>query len=373
MAKATTKMAVFVLANSTEYALKLALAEQDQIDAAIQLGTIAQAKQWCIKHGAPDILIVDAGDCSGLALALSDLAQVCPPQMKLLVLGDKKDVNLYRQLLFSGVNDYHSTPVDIDALRASIRHLLGQPVTQSLRQGRIICVVGCAGGSGTSTVAANLAWLMATEQNQQVALVDLDVFHSQHPILLGVDYEPALNNILQQPDRIDATLLAHSAHQVTDKLHLFYDQNSHFSDASAAQLGQCIHAIAEHYSTLIVDLPDLRQPAMLDVLAQADLCIYMNNLSLNSFRYLSKLQASGQSQQRKLLVANQDRQRSGRVNSSDLGNGANLSVALTLPFEAKAFEQSERLGQPIAAQSGKFAKGLRELLSMISMTASARG
>ncbi len=208
----------------------------------IRKGTIEDARQWCVKHGAPDLLVVDGGDCIGLETALRGLAEYCPPQMKLMVLGKKQEVALYRSLMFAGVNDYHTTPLDIDAIRLSLLHLQGYQIAKPLRQGRVICVLGSTGGCGTSTIAANLGYFLAEKQSQFVALVDFDLYHSQHPILLGADYEPHLENIIQDAERIDETLLAHSSQQLTDRLHLFYGQDSQLSHDDVSQPVKTVQA-----------------------------------------------------------------------------------------------------------------------------------
>ncbi|HDZ9327708.1 AAA family ATPase [Vibrio cholerae] len=368
------KVVAFVLDEHSQQVFNQLSRELNGQDWLVKKGDIQAATQWCLKQGAPDVLVVDGGDCLHLESALNGLVQSCSPQTKLIVLGQKQDVSLYRRLLFAGINDYHSTPLDANALRVSLLHLQGHKVAKSLRQGRIVCVLGSAGGCGVSTIAANLGYCLAERQKQQVALVDLDLFHSQHPILLGADYEPHLDNILHDARRIDATLLAHSSHQFSERLHLFYSQDSQLSLTDIKQPAEAIRVLAEHYGTVIVDVPDLHHPAMLEVLNHADSCIYVTDYSLSSLRYLAKLRVrqSGH-HQRTLLLGNQCRHSKGRVPKLEISKAAGLDIGFELPFDAKAFEKAERTAQPLLAQRSRLSKKLEQISQWLSSAPIEKG
>ncbi|QUJ69733.1 P-loop NTPase (plasmid) [Photobacterium sp. GJ3] len=329
-------------------------------------GDLKAAQAHCLKHGAPDILIVDGGDCRHLDQELSELAQCCPPTMKLVVLGQHQDLNLYRRLIQMGVSDYHATPVDADALRLSLLALLARPAAAPLRRGRVIAVVGTGGGVGTSTVAANLAWLLAREHHQQVALFDLNTFHSAHPMLLGADYEPSQHSIFTDAERLDETLLGHAAHQLEDGLHLFYAQNGDLDTTQGLDVARSVAMVAGHYSTVVVDLPDLRDPAYRTLAAEADVCLMLHDHSLSALRLLNLWQHQPVSaHQRRLLVANQCRSKSSRVPETEMAMAAGIHSLMLLPFDAAAVIKSEQQGQALAQVGGKLARQLRKLTQAV--------
>ena len=354
-------IAAFVLSDVTQKGLQVIASSLDAYQWNIVQGSIDDAQYYCSQQGAPDILIVDGGDCLQLESALSSLAPYCPPDMKLIILGQPTEVGFFRKLLFVGVNDYHSTPLDVDSLRLSILRLTGQRVVKPLRQGRIICVVGSAGGVGTSMVSANLAWLMSEQRKQHLALIDLNVFHSQHPILLGQDYEPSLHQLLEQHERLDSTLLNHSAHKVSERLHLFYGQGADLprDDKWVAT----IERIAEHYSSVIVDIPDLRHSGLRQLVQKSDVCIYLHDYSLNAMRVFEQLQAQHDSScgQRRLVVGNLPRQAKGKISFKQIESASGFTFSEKLPFEPKAVIRAEQKGQPIVQQGGKLSSRLQSL------------
>ncbi|WP_420938686.1 AAA family ATPase [Aeromonas veronii] len=322
-------------------------------------GSLAEARAHCLVHGAPDILLVEVENQQTLAADLAALAECCPPQMRLVLLGERGDVALFRWLISVGVDDYYPAPLDPDALRAGLLRLLGVPLVTSLRKGRVICVVGAAGGVGTSTVCANLALELAEQHHRQVALLDLNLYHSRHPILLGSDYAPPGEQWWQATDRLDGTLLAHTAHQLGPRLFLFYDEGAELV-LGAEQLVAAVNVMAEHYSTLIIDVPDLRSHGLRALLQEADVVIWLHDFSLGALRLLGNLPKGGQAQ-RHLLVGNHCRGKEARVPAAELERVCGQPHAAVLPYDHGAFVRAERAGMALIKQKSKLARAIKWL------------
>ena len=278
---------------------------------------------------------------------------------RLVLLGERGDVALFRWLISVGVDDYYPAPLDPDALRAGLLRLLGVPLVTSLRKGRVICVVGAAGGVGTSTVCANLALELAEQHHRQVALLDLNLYHSRHPILLGSDYAPPGEQWWQATDRLDGTLLAHTAHQLGPRLFLFYDEGAELV-LGAEQLVAAVNVMAEHYSTLIIDVPDLRSHGLRALLQEADVVIWLHDFSLGALRLLGNLPKGGQAQ-RHLLVGNHCRGKEGRVPATELERVCGQPHAAVLPYDHGAFVRAERAGMALIKQKSKLARAIKWL------------
>ncbi|MFQ1825274.1 CpaE family protein [Aeromonas veronii] len=322
-------------------------------------GSLAEARAHCLTQGAPDILLVEVENQQTLAADLAALAECCPPQMRLVLLGERGDVALFRWLISVGVDDYYPAPLDPDALRAGLLRLLGVPLVTSLRKGRVICVVGAAGGVGTSTVCANLALELAEQHHRQVALLDLNLYHSRHPILLGSDYAPPGEQWWQATERLDGTLLAHTAHQLGSRLFLFYDEGAELV-LGAEQLVAAVNVMAEHYSTLIIDVPDLRSHGLRALLQEADVVIWLHDFSLGALRLLGNLPKGGQAQ-RHLLVGNHCRGKEGRVPTAELERVCGQPHAAVLPYDHGAFVRAERAGMALIKQKSKLARAIKWL------------
>lgn len=325
--------------------------------ASLQLmGSLAEARAHCLAHGAPDILLVEVENQQTLVADLAALAECCPPQMRLVLLGERGDVALFRWLISVGVDDYYPAPLDPDALRAGLLRLLGVPLVTSLRKGRVICVVGAAGGVGTSTLCANLALELADQHHRQVALLDLNLYQSRHPILLGSDYAPPGEQWWQATERLDGTLLAHTAQQLGPRLSLFYGEGAELA-FGAEQLVAAVNVMAEHYSTLIIDVPDLRSHRLRALLQAADVVIWLHDFSLGALRLLGNLPKGGQAQ-RQLLVGNHCRGKEGRVPAAELERVCGHPHSAVMPYDHGAFVRAERSGMPLIKQKSKLTRAI---------------
>ena len=124
----------------------------------------------------PDILLVD-GDFPDLDLAtLTRAAHEARPGVAVIAFATDHSHELVHRALLAGVEDFLTKPLDAAQLHdvllsvASRRTL--RPVTQiaessntPLKQGRVVGIVSGKGGLGKTTIATNLAALMAKSKN----------------------------------------------------------------------------------------------------------------------------------------------------------------------------------------------------------------
>jgi pilus assembly protein CpaE len=155
----------FITDSDSENAIQDGLAE---LVPSIQLrrASVRQATALLRKMPSPEVLIVDiSGEDAPLA-ALHDLSEVVEPSTRVLVVGDRADMNFYRSLTRDlGVAEYLYKPL----AKEMVARMFGpacaaRPINSSaLQGGRIVAVTGACGGVGTTTVAANLSFYLGEE------------------------------------------------------------------------------------------------------------------------------------------------------------------------------------------------------------------
>src|ERR1700756_4434295 len=105
----------------SETAVQSLIVDQSIANAWVRRGTIDDAIELLRKlDRSPRQLIVDL---SGSAMPLSDLARlsdVCEPSVAGGVVGDRNDVDLYRNLLAAGVQDYLFKPLSVGLLQRAL-------------------------------------------------------------------------------------------------------------------------------------------------------------------------------------------------------------------------------------------------------------
>ncbi|MGL6393733.1 hypothetical protein ACSZMV_07005 [Aeromonas veronii] len=140
---------------------------------------------------------------------------------------------------------------------------------------------------------------------------------------------------------------------------LFYDEGAELV-LGAEQLVAAVNVMAEHYSTLIIDVPDLRSHGLRALLQEADVVIWLHDFSLGALRLLGNLPKGGQAQ-RHLLVGNHCRGKEGRVPATELERVCGQPHAAVLPYDHGAFVRAERAGMALIKQKSKLARAIKWL------------
>src|SRR5579872_7268864 len=117
----------------------------------IQMGGMAAAVEAYRSAPTPNVIVLETDTRSDILAGLDQLATVCDPGTRVVVIGRVNDVTLYRELVRRGVSDYVLSPVTpLDVVR-SICNLFSAPEAKAV--GRIVAVVGAKGGVGASTIS----------------------------------------------------------------------------------------------------------------------------------------------------------------------------------------------------------------------------
>lgn len=188
-------------------------------NAAIIEGGIVAAHGQLQQQAPPNLLIVDIDDAEDPVQALYALAELCPPEMSVIAIGGRNDLNLYRDLVELGVTDYLPKPITAAMLERALRRGKRGHGGDEPRKAQVIALLGARGGVGTTTVAAGLAWCLSHLHGRNVALVDLDLQLGNLALSLDLVPGPGLREALEYPSRVDARLLSaamlHESPQLT--------------------------------------------------------------------------------------------------------------------------------------------------------------
>lgn len=150
---------------------------------------------------------------------LRRVADFCDENTNVFVVGHENDVLLYKTLLEEGVADYLVAPISQqDVLKSLTNRLATQGQGEA---GALFAVVGARGGAGATTVATNLAWLLATERQHNTCLLDLDLPFGGVATAFDCTPDPEISSLLYTPERIaDAEMLDRLVVRKTERLAL---------------------------------------------------------------------------------------------------------------------------------------------------------
>jgi pilus assembly protein CpaE len=184
----------------------------------IQMGGVGAAIEAYRSAPTPNVIVLEADARSDILGGLDQLATVCDPGTRVVVIGRINDVTLYRELVRRGVSDYVIAPVGaLDVVR-SICNLFSAPEAKSV--GRIIAVVGAKGGVGASTVAHNVAFAIARDLAMDSVVADLDLAFGTAGLDYNQDPPQGIADAVFSPDRVDTAFLDRLLSKCTDHLSL---------------------------------------------------------------------------------------------------------------------------------------------------------
>jgi pilus assembly protein CpaE len=116
----------------------------------------------------------------------------------------------------AGARDYLIRPFESDEITRLVAELRGlegkrkrfsEQASDGGPGGTAITMFGAKGGVGRTTLAINLAVALAMQEEQRVALVDLDVHLGDVSLLLGIAPERTLIDLVPVIDKLDSDLL----------------------------------------------------------------------------------------------------------------------------------------------------------------------
>ncbi|WP_017790315.1 AAA family ATPase [Vibrio vulnificus] len=271
-------MMVFAKKGAQLTVIESAVDRIPQLDCQIHARSMSAAISHLAERHCGEILLlqVEREDLEQLPA----LAKVTPPGCQVILFGEEISLSEYRHLMQMGIADYLALPLDPTALHKSLLHLLGIHAQKGFQQGQVYLVSGTSGGVGTSTVAANLAVELA--KHRSVALVDFNLNFTQHPILLGVDYQPSLDRLVHDVERVDAVLIKQFGQNIGHQLSLFYAEGQ--EELSVQQRINVVTKLKQQFAYVILDVPHYLIEKVEHLLVSADNLLLVHDFSLQAGR-----------------------------------------------------------------------------------------
>lgn len=353
---------------ATEAALRDGFSDPSQEPPDVRRGDIAAATAAMRRMPTPHVLLVDVSGHPQPLAALDDLSNVVEPDVRVLVIGERQDLGFYRHLTRGlGVADYLYKPLSATMVAEAFTPLVSRRhvVEPMARGGRMIAITGARGGSGASTVAANLAWYLANAAQRHTILLDADLHRGTGALLLGAQTGSGLRTALEFPDRVDELFVERSAQFVSERLHVLAGEESledqpGFTPGATQRL---VATLRRRYNYIVADVPFRNETFTRELcdLAQQRVVVMEPQLaSLRDALRLMKLPTGSGQVHRPLLVLNRGR-RKGVLSLKQVTETLGQSPDVIIPEGGSRLENAETMGEPAIAKSGPFRSAMMQL------------
>jgi pilus assembly protein CpaE len=363
----------FVRDAETEASLNSCLSHLSLPIAAIKRGGIVRAIQYLGVERSPETIIADISGIEMPASRVYDLVELCEPGVTVIVVGDRNDVGLYRDLVHAGAGEYIVKPLTVqllaNALSALPQRADGSPISRKL--GRLVGVVGARGGVGTTTLAIHLASYLADRQNRRVILLDLDLHTGDCALTLNLKPTPGLREALANPQRIDSVFLERTVVAHGERLFVLSAEEPLRADAefTAEAVGTLVGVLRTQFHYIIADVPRIPTPPHRHILDLADVRVIVADQTLRAVRDTVRLgDALGEREgkRRNFLVVNRSGEGGpGAMTLEEMGR-VRLRPDFVIPYRPRLFTA------PGVARRGGFTEAVSALAAEISGRAPER-
>lgn len=346
----------------------------------ISMGGISGACEYFSGSPTPNLIVLETrltGDA--LMSELEKLAGVCDADTRVIIIGHFNDIQLYRELMSSGISEYMVAPITMADVMESISSVFMNEETGPI--GKVYAFIGAKGGCGSSTICHNVAWSMSSVYQNEVVLADLDLAFGTANMNLDQDPTQGIADAVYSPDRIDEILLDRLLAKCAEHLSLLAAPSTleRTYDFEANAFSSILEIAQKNAPSVMVDIPNQWSGWTKQVLAAADEVIVTAEPELANLRNAKNLvdtisEIRPNDATPKLVINRVGVPKRPEIAVQDFANALEIEPSAIVPFEPSLFGLASNNGQMISEveQKSEAAETLLSLTQVLTGKAEVR-
>ncbi len=303
-----------------------------------------------------DLIVVGLPANTERSLKLLDWLEKLPRTNgeRVLAIGPAADPKMVLRALRGAVDDY----LDQADLEAELMTALGRwraTLARHQEAGKVIAVLAPSGGSGSSTLAVNLATVLA-KQHQSSVLLDLKLETGDLAALLDLKPTYTLADLCHNVARMDRTLFERSLTRHESGVHLL-GAPRHYDDVAqvtADGVHQALALAKSSFPYVLVDLDHSFRPEQVKILRESDVILLVIRLDFaalrNAHRALEHIERLGVDRDRVRLIVNRYGQPK-EVPFSKAEEALGMKIFHYVPDDPKSINRANNNGVPVVLES----------------------
>lgn len=317
----------------------------------------------------PDVVLMDINMPDMDGITATELIRQSNPAVQIVILSVQGDPNYMRRAMLAGARDFLTKPPAVDDLTAAIRRAgkmafderskvpaavspgTASMLTAQADQGKIIVVYSPKGGSGTTTLAVNLAVSLHNEETP-TALVDANLQFGDVAVFLN---EQVRNSVLDlapradelDPDVVKEVMITHAASGV--KLLAAPSRPEYAENVTGEQFTKVLKFLKNMYSYIVVDASATLTDVVLAAMDSSDMIILITTQEIpaikNARLYLDLADVLNINRKRILFVMNRFDKHIG-IMPEKISESFKQEIVAVIPFEDRVILPSVNRGVP---------------------------
>ena len=340
----------------------------------------------------PDVVLMDINmpDMDGITATENIRKKV--PHTQIVILSVQGDSNYMRRAMLAGARDFLTKPIDVDELTAAIRRAgrLARTEKEKLTaggfqtgpggggksgtlvpgdEGQVITIFAPKGGTGTTTLTANLA-VALQQAGRSVVAVDGNLQFGDLSFFFAEQARTNITDLAPRPEELDREVVSEVLIKHEDSgVHLLAaPMRPEYADSvTGNQFGEVLRYLRRIYPYVLVDTSSLLNDITLAALDVSDLVLLVTTQDIpaikNARLFLDLADALGITSEQMMLVMNRfDRRRN--ITAERVAENFKTKVSAVIPLEEKLVVPAMDRGEPFILRNNTspVAKAVLELM-----------
>ncbi|NLM46388.1 MAG: response regulator [Firmicutes bacterium] len=350
---------------------------------------------------APDVVLMDINMPVMDGITAAEKVSLLYPRTAVIIVSIQGETEYLKKAMVAGARDYLVKPLSSEEMAITIRSVHRQKMLQNSREkqdlftedlsfagvknggqapgdggtkvqeakqpGQILVIFSGKGGVGKTTVATNLAVVLAQQEKKKVALLDFDLQFGDISVLLNLNDGGNISELVRQadpitPEALDGYLIRHITGIDILPAPLFPQDAEYVSPAHTEII---LSLLRQSYDYLVVDTPSVFNDITLQALEAADqilLLVTRDIAAIKNAKTTLNILESLDLREKVRIVLNRSDQDLG-VDIPDLEKGLEITVAHQIVSDEKAVISAINKGIPvvISQASAEIARSFRRL------------
>ena len=322
-------------------------------------------------------LAMDAEDEAHLAQMGEIITQAKAREIKVILIAEEVSPAALHTLLRQGADEFIPYPLPEGELQAAIDRLntpepepvaASNPHTlqaDSRREGAVIVCHGLAGGTGSTTLAVNLAWelaQMSAAKTPSVCLLDFDMQQGSVSTYLDLPRREVVMEMLSETEEMDADIFGQALLPFEEKLQVLTAPSDMIplEFISVEDVERVVEMARSHFDFVIIDMPHTLVQWSETILQMAHVYFALIELDMrsaqNALRLKRALQSEGLPFDKLRFALNRAPKFTdlgGKARVKRMAESLGISIDLQLPDGGKPITQSCDHGLPLATSNAK--------------------
>jgi pilus assembly protein CpaE len=310
----------------------------------------------------PDLVIADVRGSARLPTAVLAL-KLRHPATAVVLLASTFEPMLMLEAMRAGINECIAEPITVASLGDALARVLAVRGGQA---GDVFAFVGAKGGVGATTLAANVATVLA--QSGSTLMIDLQPSLGDAAVLFAAEPRFSVSDAVDNTHRLDQSFFEGLAVRTDAGPWLLASPEQPSPHAlEPGRLRLLLEFAARHYRYTVLDVPRTSRP-VLESLASATSIVVATNQELASVRAASRLSDMLRRRygREKTSIVLTRFDADAEIGQDDIEMAVHGTIRFTFPSDYRVAVDAFNLGKPLVTTTARLADAYAEFAQVLT-------